>query len=573
MPREIPRTDIKRPTTSASRASIFLENLVDASGQFDRAVIYHHNDMDGLASAVLAKQMLQGIGLTMSREDIIPISYVEARDISIPSDRLVMLLDLPLEMFTENVFRIDRHGDMDIIAPNTFLVVPRADADLPISTACLVAYLHHKLALGKGELEDFIKGEGWKVHELTRWMLILSCIATNLDHLTPTSNSPFLRRWINELGFPEEDVAIYSVGVSLLLGRHDKGTGQLSPLHEWNGSGSMESVLDSVCADVAVETSNLWVFAKSMDREIRRHVREIRRGIDAQIEKLDNEREGLDLRLRSLRKSAPEDTEVDEKQAIPRHEDEDDDLHGKHADAFYSEEQTKLKNQIRGLLDRINALKARSNARGLVVFLPQQTSTQVKGILASLFYYYGWRNIVIEDRGPDAVWGSRGFRRAALERHLASYTVNMEMLDQYVDAESFVKGIPEEHRKYLSQAQDLIVQKRYVGQIGGHGTVFGGSLEGWVPNLFAILDASTIDRTLEDLVKRGELAAALKGFTESRTMTPTVKALRTKFKGKDWITVQVTTTKGSGDILLGDVGLINGWVLGNSVPLQVTESI
>ena len=72
---------------------------------------------------------------------------------------------------------------------------------------------------------------------------------------------------------------------------------------------------------------------------------------------------------------------------------------------------------------------------------------------------------------------------------------------------------------------------------------------------------------MDELVKHGQLSSALKGLTEGESKVPTAHALRSKFKTKNWITVQVMGGPASGDLLLGDLGLVLAWLAGRNKSL------
>jgi hypothetical protein len=209
---------------------------------------------------------------------------------------------------------------------------------------------------------------------------------------------------------------------------------------------------------------------------------------------------------------------------------------------------------------------------GLCLFMSNQSSEQVKGIMSSLLYYFGFKNIVIEEFEYHSVWGARGFSREDLETELTTLTFDKHILEVYRNIEDDSKALPKTYQRSLNISQNVTFDYKYIGGMGGRGRVFGGFIKGKVPLLFAFLEspkAENMINKLQELIKHGQLSAALKGLTEGESQVPTSYALRSKFKSRNWVTIQIMAGSASGDILLGDLGMVLGWLSGASKELKI----
>ena len=212
---------------------------------------------------------------------------------------------------------------------------------------------------------------------------------------------------------------------------------------------------------------------------------------------------------------------------------------------------------------------------GICLFIANQSSGQVKGITSSLFYYFGFRNIVIEEFEHHSVWGARGFSQEDLESVLTTLSIDKPMLDVYRNIEDVSKALPKTYQRSLNIAQNITFEERYKGGMGGRGKVYGGNITGKVPILFAFLETQSkeaIVKKIQELIKHGELSQALKGLTEGESEVPTAHALRSKFKTKNWVTVQLIGGSATGDILMGDLGIVIAWLGGKNMEFKIPTS-
>jgi hypothetical protein len=213
---------------------------------------------------------------------------------------------------------------------------------------------------------------------------------------------------------------------------------------------------------------------------------------------------------------------------------------------------------------------------GICLFISHQNSEQVKGIMSSLLYYFGFRNIVIEEFEHYSVWGARGFSKEDLESELTTLSFDKQVLESYKTIEDFSSALPKTYQRSLNISQNVTFDFKYIGGMGGRGKVYGGYIKGKVPLLFAFLESPTseaLTKKLRELIKHGELSRALKGLTEGESQVPTAHALRSKFKTRNWVTIQIMSGSKSGDILLGDLGMVIAWLSGKSKELKIPLSL
>jgi hypothetical protein len=179
---------------------------------------------------------------------------------------------------------------------------------------------------------------------------------------------------------------------------------------------------------------------------------------------------------------------------------------------------------------------------------------------------------VIEEHEHDAIWGARGFTHADLQSELTTLTFDKRMLEIYRSLEDESQDLPKTYQRSLNISQNVTFQAIYRGGMGGRGLIYGGDIKGKVPLLFALLepyDEEALKKKVQELIRHGQLGKALKGLTEGESEVPTAYALRSKFKTKNWITVQVMGGSASGDILNGDIGMVIGWFANKSNELEI----
>jgi hypothetical protein len=242
---------------------------------------------------------------------------------------------------------------------------------------------------------------------------------------------------------------------------------------------------------------------------------------------------------------------------------------------FYAKEVPRLIKVIEGSQRRLELLKEKKRRafpeviNGLCVVIARQRSAQVKGILSSLLYYLGRRNLIIEEGEHAAVWGARGFSRDFLEAELTTLQIDQHVLGMQTNLDDLAKSVPESFKHVLNITKNITIQRQYMGGMGGRGLIFGGNITGRVPKIFATLDDELLQKKMSELLDKGELAKAVRGLTEGQDLVPTAHALRSKFKSRGWIIYQAIGTGGTGDILAADVGTPLVWLAGKGTQVRL----
>ena len=229
---------------------------------------------------------------------------------------------------------------------------------------------------------------------------------------------------------------------------------------------------------------------------------------------------------------------------------------------FYGKElerlEAKIKVEERKLLRLRAAKKMFATEKGprLCVVIPQQSSKQIKGIIASLLYYKGWKNVVIEERGSEAAWGARGFTKETINGYFSNLSLGYAELKDYLLLEKVYKELPAVFKRTHNISKNISFYKTYEGGMGGRGHIYGGSLRGRVPWMFSLLEESgALEDKVKELMEHKELGNALQGLTEGQSTVSTAQALRAKFKSTGWLVVSLIPEKEGADILLGNFKL------------------
>jgi hypothetical protein len=218
------------------------------------------------------------------------------------------------------------------------------------------------------------------------------------------------------------------------------------------------------------------------------------------------------------------------------------------------------------------AKKMISTERGprLCVMLPIQSSLQVKGIIASLLYYMGWKNIVIEERGSEAYWGARGFTKDFIGDVFSNLSFGHEELKDYLFMEKVFKDLPDVFKRTLNISRNISYYKTYSGGMGGRGLIHGGMLTGKVPRVFTLLEeAGDMEEKIKELMKYKQLGNALQGFTEGQSTVSTAQALRAKFRSTGWMVLQPVQGRQGADVLLGNFNMAIMNLVGYSERIRV----
>jgi hypothetical protein len=573
----------KKPSINLE-PTVFLDNLRNLKEEFPNAAIYFHNDMDGIASAIIAKDILQEFGYNITSKEMIPITHIEREHIVKDPTILSLYLDIHPTYEAGNVLCVDHHGgDSKKLDPARWFVLPPTEegGEYPTVTASLVAYLQHLSECEFIDYWDFIGEKHWAKDQYYRWLVLLSMVSDHLWLLSRQTESRVLNNWTDELQFIEKDVILISMGISLLLGGEDRGMDSLRVMMDEEPTGDIEDFFKEVVKEITSETNNLFIFARELDYEVRQMLLIKSQELNAAISNANEDILRANSTINNYRKAMPRELRNASSKAklmeMLKTVADKDKLKWKQIE-FYGTEIDKLETHIASTTKRLELLMEKyqaitpNNIPGICLFINKQESEQVKGILASLLYYFGWDNIVVEETEHYALWGARGYDQDYLEEELGTYNFNRELLESYTNIEEFARDLPNVYRKSLADAQQLVLGKEYKGQIGGRGNIFGGNIKGKVPQLFSTLDSGNIEGKIKELIDHSELGLAIKGLTEGDSMVSTSQALRSKFKHTNWITIQVLGGSKAGNILSGEVGVILAWIMGENREIRINVS-
>ena len=116
----------------------FLENLRSLKDDYPNAAIYFHNDMDGLASAIIAKDLLVSMGYHVTPKEMVPITHIDREHIVKDPTILSLYLDIHPTYEAENVLCVDHHGqETKNLDKSRWFVLPPGedDGEFPTVTA------------------------------------------------------------------------------------------------------------------------------------------------------------------------------------------------------------------------------------------------------------------------------------------------------------------------------------------------------------------------------------------------------------------------------------------------------
>ncbi len=550
--------DIKALDMGSEEAQVFLNNIVAQVSMKRSLGIYFHNDMDGLNGALLLRSMLSQRVKDLE-VNAYPIEYSELSRISLSDEMVYAFIDIETPRDLPNVFRIDHHHadrDMKLVHPTLVLLSPPEEDYLYPSTATgLCAYLGYVLSGGRLSYLGYLSGGPWHQEPMTRALILLSSVCDNLWHLNFVTDIP-IKRWIPD---PEEEtnLILISISASLLLGSDERRRelverffGDEPTLEGYMGllmtqlTGA-RNVL-SFCETVSKQTDGFYgrVFFNITD------------SIDRSTKALARDREMLTKLLESM----PIDMKGNREKMMElfKTKGKQNDRHWKRIE-FYGKQLEQLEAKISVEEKRLEKLRLAQyrfdmdKGPRLCVSIPRQISRQVKGIISSLLYYRGWKNVTLEDRGLESFWGSRGFPEEVVMEQFTTLTLGYEDLKDYLALEKVFKELPEVFKRTLNISRNVSMSKSYSGGMGGRGLVFGGVLKGKVPWVFSLLEESGDPETkIKELMLHKELGSALQGLTEGQTTVPTVTAIRSKFKAAGWLVVTLIPEKEGADIILGN---------------------
>jgi len=562
----------------------FLDNLKGLQEKFPNAAIYFHNDMDGIASAIIAQDLLKDLGYRVTSKEMIPITHIEREHIVKDPTILSLYLDIHPTYEAENVLCVDHHGQASTTHDNTrwFVLPPTEETQqYPTVTATLVGYLHHLNELGFIDYWDFLREKHWAKDEYYRWLVLMSMASDHLWMLSRQTDNRILNNWIEEFQFVEKDIILISMGISLLLGQEDRGEDSLKRMMDDTPPGDEDEYFKDIIKDITQQTNNLFIFARELDYEVRQMLLIKSQEFNSAISRANEDILRANNTINNYRKAMPKELRNASSKAklmeMLKTVADKDRLKWKQIE-FYGTEIDKLETHITSTTKRLEILMDKyqmitpKNIPGITLFINKQKSEQVKGILASLLYYFGWNNIVVEETEHYALWGARGYDQEYLEEELGTYSFNQELLESYTNIEEFARDLPNVYRKSVTDMQQLVLGKEYTGQIGGRGKIFGGNIKGKVSALFATLDGRNIESKIKELIDHSELGLAIKGLTEGDSMVSTSQALRSKFKTSNWITIQVLGGSKAGNILSGEIGVILAWIMGENREIRINVS-
>lgn len=561
----------------------FLRSLKRKRKKFKSCSIIFDNDADGLFSSIMARNLLHHFGYKVAPQDIIPMTHLKLPSIKHESDRLYFYVDIQPKNFDSNVYCVDHHlinGKTFEFSSNNLIYSPEnIEREFPTTCALLVIYLNYVHLDGSLSFVDYINEKEWARDDLTKLLVLLCAVADNLWLLSKYSRILKLSDWIKEFNLTERKLIKLSMSVSVLLGIGDESERIVKLFTEKQVEKIDENFIESVVENISVQIDNLYKSARTISMECDKFVEESNLEVANQIAELEYQIQREKDTINKYRKAMPVGLRHNTEAIMEMLETVGDRNKPKWKQIeFYGIEIDRLQNSILTQQNRLDYFKEKQEMisgdmiPGICLFMSNQSSGQVKGIMSSLLYYFGFRNIVIEEFEHHSVWGARGFSREDLESELTSVSFDKPMLDVYRNIEDTSKSLPKTYQRSLNISQNVTFEVKYKGGMGGRGKVYGGNITGKVPLLFAFLESSATSGTekkIFELIKHGQLSKALKGLTEGESEVPTAHALRSKFKTKNWVTVQVRGGSSKGDFLLGDIGMVIAWLAGKSKELSV----
>jgi len=545
-----------------NEASMFLASL---KKEIDRAMmlgIYFHNDMDGLNSAILINQMMRRWYGNDLQIHVSPIEYEEIEKLTLNDDMIYVFCDMDINREGQNIFRIDHHDkerDKKLITDRIFLLSPsKNDYEYPSSATILCAYLKYVSEGGKQSFHEYMDHGPWHGENLNRLLILLASICDNLWHLNFIIDIP-IKHWIPDMD-EERNLILISISASLILG----DTTRMEPIMSYFTASNLDpdSYLTPLCG-MTLEARNVFDFAVQAAREAEKFHNKIFFNLTDTLEKtlktLDRD---MDM-LKKYDESMPIDMRGNREKMMELlntrgNLNED---HWKRIQ-FYGKEMVKLEAKIKVeekiilKLRTARSIISKTSGPRICLFIPRQVSKQIKGILASLLYYMGWKNVVIEDRGNIAAWGARGFTLAEVTEHFSTLSLGYDELKDYLHMEKVYKDLPAVFKRTLNISKNMGYDKTYSGGMGGRGLIYGGTLTGKVPRVFSLLEETgDVEEKIRELIRHKELGSALQGLTEGKSMVPTSKALRAKFKNNGWVVIQLVGGKEEPEVQYGNFNM------------------
>ena len=543
-----------------------LRALAENVGRYPNAKIIFHNDMDGFASSLLAKHLLEAMGFNINVMNIIPISHVDMGKMALGGNFLYLFIDirpsLPVDEdsgiseIAGNIFCIDHHmtgPDSVFDTPNFFVFCEHSNEEIfPPTATSLVSFLLSVHNDWVDDYADLMKNGPERIPQ-NIWHLIIQ--ATIADYLHLLSNDIGPNHLKTHTSVEDIDVDQYikmSIATSLMLGVEGGREEFLIPFYEEtlekiDTRYFLERLVDRLHPVEVIFNFVEYVkrICEKFSAEVRKDIEDEERTLDMQIKK---DEEQLEL-YRQAKVSA-------EKEGDPSNNEEEMEKER------YSQEMGKIENRLNidrnklvKLSDNKNMTRLR-NLRGLVLFIPRQGNEQTRGILSSLFYYEGFKNLIIEGTEQRSTWSSRGFNREELESFLTTISIDSRKFTDYKLADSA-------HEKYPGFISKPLVKitTGYSGGMGGRGKIFGGIITGQaVPALENFQE------------NEGAITANLKDIPDSRFWGSAIQAIKDKFFKDDlWISIQMGGGGVSSSILKDDIDILILHLLGRNKTFRLTD--
>ncbi|MGA1865830.1 MAG: hypothetical protein ACMUFK_00015 [Thermoplasmatota archaeon] len=555
------RTEISFPSDeiTAREARTFLDALKQHLSATSKARLFFHNDMDGLNGAIFIHFIF---GSWFGKDIDVHFSSMEYKDIQtleIDGATTYIFVDMDMDLKGDNIFRIDHHGldrNLKSINERLFLLTPpENDYDYPSTATSLCAYLEYISRGGGATFFEYLNSGPWQKDQFRRLLILLASVCDNLWHLNFLIDIP-IKRWIPDRE-EEKYLILISISASLILGEKDRRDTAL--VNFFTADLTPDVYLGQICQSVQ-EAQNIMDFTLTISRGAEDFYNRIFFNLTDSTERSFKTLGRLKESLARFDSSMPADMteEPGPSGDVPDGQGEMDAEHLKRVQ-FYHREIEKLRSKVKAVEKRLiglrSAKKMISTEKGpkLCVVIPAQSSAQVKGIIASLLYYMGWKNVVIEDRGPEAYWGSRGFSKEMIGGLFSNLSFTSEELEDYILMENILNDLSEIFNKEINISRNISYHKMYSGGMGGRGLVFGGVLTGNVPRVFSLLEETgDLEEKVQELIRYKQLGNALQGLTGGPSTVSTAHAIRAKFKSTGWMVLQMVPGRHGADVMLGN---------------------
>lgn len=554
-------TEIRFPKDEINHkeANGFLVELKKDLKRTGSAGLYFHNDMDGLNGALFIRKML--------REWIDPkleihastLEYKEVSMLKLDDSITYIFIDMDINIQKENVFRIDHHGPerdlKNIDRRNFILTPPENDYEYPSTATALCSYLEYVSRKGRLSFFEYLNKGPWHDDQFARILILLASVCDNLWHLNFLIDIP-IKRWIPD---PEEEkhLILISISASITLGEQDKRERLVKDL--FYSEVNPEKFLNGICQNLS-PAGNIMDFASQISKEAERFYNTIFFNLTDSIERTLNTLERDKETYDRLMDSMPIDMKGNREKMMELLNTKGDleDEHWRRI-KFYGKElekyEAKIKVEEKRLIRLRGAKRMISTEKGprLCILLPKQTSMQSKGIISSLLYYLGWKNVVIEERGSEAYWGARGFSRETIDELFTNLSLGYKELRDYLFMEKVFKELPDVFKRAHNISRNISFLKTYSGGMGGRGQIYGGMMTGRVPWIFSILEETgEMEEKIKELMKYKQLGNAMQGLTEGESTVSTAQALRAKFRSTGWLVVQIVQGTSGADVMCGN---------------------